>query len=399
MEITDKNYKYVELNNLLYAIRDLRTESPDSNMVNNVKVCLNSLLLKIFNISSVCNNVYFTKNVDNIMFGLVVQPVLENPTISILFGDDNVVIKNYNVELDSKLFDTELTDEEIAALLLYNVLHLLKDNVVEQVRNIAAEYLTTHDEVVSGSVKDAKLKVLDFGIIDAMIQLTSSLQITREDQITDDPYLSIIDLGVVLPLAISKAYRTIPGCDSVVERQPRLNALDWCFRAYFDFKNERILAIHTLKKVSDTTASYIYKTMISNLIIVFNTVNTDNYYMESEMLNESLFANLKYNGLRGLENDLYEFMVRARNADTEDEVMYALKQINTRLSILDDYLSTTDPEKDRNYDRWEAVYTKYKAIRDEIAAKKVYNKRNYGIFIDYDKLDREDNANGEDYSM
>jgi hypothetical protein len=79
--------------------------------------------------------------------------------------------------------------------------------------------------------------------------------------------------------------------------------------------------------------------------------------------------------------------------------MYALKQINTRLTILDDYLMSTDSEKDRNYERWQAVYTKYKAIRDEIAAKKVYNKRNYGIFVDYDKLDNDDNPNGEDYSM
>ena len=69
------------------------------------------------------------------------------------------------------------------------------------------------------------------------------------------------------------------------------------------------------------------------------------------------------------------------------------------MTILDDYIWSNDGKKDPNRDRWQSVYDKYIAIRDEIAAKKVYNKRNYGIFVDYDKIDKTDNPNGEDYSL
>lgn len=402
MEYIDKNYKYIELDNLIHSINRLREEKVDPKDVDYVKECLNNLLLNIFNIkASKCTNLYYTKNIDNIMFGIVVEPKIINPTEQIVLSDNNVAIPFYSVEIDSKLFDSDITDEEITALLLYNVLHLLKDNIAEQVSNIVTEYLTTHGKCINISPNmEAKMVLVDFGIIDAMIQLSSSLQITEADKIKNDPYLDELGLGPVLRFAIEKAYRQIPGCDSVVERQPLLYALDWCLRVHFDFEKERIIAARVLKKCIASTGSYIYKTWMKNVILAINSINTDTYIESAAMVSEgSLFANLKYNGLRGIENDLYEFMVRARNADTEDEIMYALKQINTRLSILDDYLNSTDSSNDRNYDRWMKVYEKYKAIRDEIAAKKVYNKRNYGIFIDYDKLDRDDNANGEDYSM
>ena len=88
-------------------------------------------------------------------------------------------------------------------------------------------------------------------------------------------------------------------------------------------------------------------------------------------------------------------MVRARNAETEEEVMYALKQINVRLAILDDYLRNEEMS-DADRQRWTNLYNKYVAIRDEIANKKVYNKRNYGIFVDYNRLDELDKEEDED---
>ena len=52
---------------------------------------------------------------------------------------------------------------------------------------------------------------------------------------------------------------------------------------------------------------------------------------------------------------------------------------------------------DQDRQRWTALYNKYVAIRDEIANKKVYNKRNYGIFVDYNRLDELDKEEEDDY--
>ena len=203
MEYTDKNYKYIELNKLIHAIGSLRES--DKRDLKYVGTCLDELLKNVFNIKAKCRRVYFAENTDNIMFGLVVQPLLANTAEVVLFSDEPIPIQDYAVEIDSKLFTTELTDEDIVALILYNIIHLVKDNVVERVRDIVAEYFAVHDKNIkdiSSPQSTTKLKVLDFGITDAMIQLTSALQITREDQIESDIYLEELDMGYVLPRAV-----------------------------------------------------------------------------------------------------------------------------------------------------------------------------------------------------
>jgi hypothetical protein len=112
------------------------------------------------------------------------------------------------------------------------------------------------------------------------------------------------------------------------------------------------------------------------------TESADMYITESKK--RGFFAALKYAGLRDLENDLYEFVIRAKNSETEEDVMYALRQINSRLAILDDFIRE-NPE-DPELDRWIALKEQYMAIRDKLAKQKIYNKRNYGIFIDYNAL-------------
>ena len=88
-----------------------------------------------------------------------------------------------------------------------------------------------------------------------------------------------------------------------------------------------------------------------------------------------------------------DIMPRAKNAETESEVMYALKQINARLAILDNYIreNPDDPE----IDRWVAVKLQYMDIRDSLAKKRLH-KRNYGIFVDYDALDKLDDENSDE---
>ena len=87
--------------------------------------------------------------------------------------------------------------------------------------------------------------------------------------------------------------------------------------------------------------------------------------------------------ITGQEPGEYEFKIRAENAYTEYDVIYALKQINARLSLLDDYIYNNPDEAD--IERWKMLKYQYMSIRDTLAKKKLVN-RNYSIFIDYDKL-------------
>jgi hypothetical protein len=79
--------------------------------------------------------------------------------------------------------------------------------------------------------------------------------------------------------------------------------------------------------------------------------------------------------------------MRIRNVDDEDEAIVLMRQINSRMSVLDDYICYADcNEQERK--RWEKVYYKYDKIRDELANKSIYNHKSYGLFLDYNYADQ-----------
>ena len=73
--------------------------------------------------------------------------------------------------------------------------------------------------------------------------------------------------------------------------------------------------------------------------------------------------------------------------------MSALHSINTRISILDDYIYNTPEITDAERKRYEKLADKYRDLREYLSKKKIINKKQYGVFIDYsqyDHLDDED---------
>jgi hypothetical protein len=231
-------------------------------------------------------------------------------------------------------------------------------------------------------------EILKLGLVDALVNVSSCLSLPSD--VVSDPFLESLGLEG-FDKALDKLYKEIPGCENEVSRTPKLNMLEWALRLYCDVEKERIPALHILEKAKSLTASTLYITKFNNTINALNRIDTDMVVNEAvqTFFNEAkrkggLLARLKYSGLRDIENDLYEFQIRAKNAETESEVMYALKQINARLAILDNYIreNPDDPE----IDRWVAVKLQYMDIRDTLAKKRLH-KRNYGIFVDYDALE------------
>ena len=81
---------------------------------------------------------------------------------------------------------------------------------------------------------------------------------------------------------------------------------------------------------------------------------------------------------------------RTKSCETEEEAMYVLRGINTRLNILEDYLFNTPDLSDNERKRWEFLAIKYRELRNILAKKKIMNKKQYGIFVDYNQLDQLD---------
>ena len=95
---------------------------------------------------------------------------------------------------------------------------------------------------------------------------------------------------------------------------------------------------------------------------------------------------MKYSGMKSLEDDLYEYSMRVKNIDDENSAILLMRQINSRMGIISDYLESEDDLSDSERKRWEKLYDKYDKIRDQMIAKPIYSRKMYGLFVDYNAL-------------
>ena len=84
--------------------------------------------------------------------------------------------------------------------------------------------------------------------------------------------------------------------------------------------------------------------------------------------------------MRGIEDDLYELQIRAKATEDKDEILIILREINSRLSILEDYLSG-DKISDYNRKRYSAVMNEYLKLRAEVGKKTTYDDSYYGLWV------------------
>ncbi len=375
---------------ILKAIGNIR-ENQSSTLLDELLDVINQIFPKVS-----CVNVSYTKNTDMLPFGIMVIPILSTDDISqILSNGDDVKVFKYSLEIDSKIYEYGLDDDEILSIMIYNIYHMTNDySPIIQLRDTINHYFADHGTYLHIRESIKYQDILALGLIDTLVKFTNCLYL--DNDVVTDAYLVELELEDSFISALGKLFNRIPDYTESISRSPKLIILDWCFTIYNDVEHTRIRAIKQLTRSKELTGSVLYKRIIDRAINALNTIDTDldGLFTESvsivtEGKKGSLFSQIKYNGLRGIEDDFYEYIVRARNAETEEEVMYALKQINVRLSILDDYIRN-EPLSDEEKKRWSDLYNKYSNIRDEIANKKVYNKKNYGIFFDYNQLDKYD---------
>ena len=378
MDIQSENI----INNFVKNIGKLRDLESSQSYVGEIKRSLD----KIFGDTSKCMTVIYNVNTDKLPFGCIVFPVLIPGSFNnFMLTGEPIKFTSYEVEIDSKMFDYGLTDEEVSSVVLYNIYHLLKEtNSCDRIRAAIDDFFTDEDKNLS--IKDSiqYQTILMLGIVDYLHQTTSCFHLP--DEVTNDNFLDSIGLPG-FRTAIEKLYREIPGCENEILRQPQISMLNWCLRLYDNVDTERIPALRLLDKAKEITASKLYQTKFNSVIQVLNTIITESTVRKNvqHCLNElGLLASLKYKGLRDIENDLYEYYNRAKNSVDEVDVYYALKQINARLAILDDYI--LEYPQDPKIDRWKQLKQQYQDIRVLLAKRKLHRGMYSLVAVDYDHL-------------
>ena len=359
---------------------------PTVSILNDLKREINSLFTE-----AKCEEIVYTKNTDKLFFGASVMPVINNEeTLEIIMGTDDIRIKKYYLELDSKLLMIGLTDKEFVAVLLHEIGHMVINDIpVKRVRENIDMYFQDNDKVLNMKSSTQYTQLLNYAIKDTLRKVTS-LRYKNNEEVLADSFVVMCGYGENLKTAEAKISSNL-WSTTVGVKEPKLVILDWVFRVYTDMKFARIPAIKTLEKSKSYTGSVLEKKEIDKVIAAVRRIDTDmveeaTYLSEAAKRKNSLFRRLKVNGLRSIEDDLYEYRVRVKNAETTDEAMYILRQINVRLTIIEDHIAYENLDE-AEYAKYVDIANQYKELRDYLSKKKIYSKKNYSIWYDYDKFD------------
>jgi hypothetical protein len=352
----------------------------DSDALEDIKLSLNSLFK-----GTGCQQVIYTQNFDKEFFGVCVMPSIPaKEVIRMLQSDEKYIIKEYFLELDSKLFDAGLglTDNEIAAIILHEVGLLITDSTpIEKAKQNIDDYLLQQDETIKLTESIHYMEILSYGIRDTLRKVTSIFE-TDEDKIVDPFDVNCGNTEYIktgMSKISSNSYNPFHDVDN------KIVVLSWVLRLYKDVLHNRIAAIHSLKRGIELTASKLECKEMQNVIRRLERID-DDVLIEGafeDILNgfKKTTSKMKANGIKQYEDDYYEIEFNVNNMETTDDAVLLLHQINSRMSVIDDYLTSEDLDKSA-YKKWSELYSKYNALRGTIAKNKIYQNKTR-LYVNY----------------
>jgi hypothetical protein len=110
--------------------------------------------------------------------------------------------------------------------------------------------------------------------------------------------------------------------------------------------------------------------------------------IDDNMINEGFLGkalnSFKVSGLKGYENDYYELKFEANNVEDDDQALLLIARINSRMSVIADYLSTEENISATQRIRWTKLLNEYNALRNQLASEKLRRNKtrlyvNYGF--------------------
>lgn len=356
-------------------------------LCNGIMINLNEFF-RIFKGGFNCTEVIYTVNTDKPFFGIFVG-VHGIKGYTILGGND-IPAKQYKVEIDSRLVtDFGLSAPEITTLMLLDI-NNISGNMYSSciIDAIQAICVFGDGNRLDFNPDDSAMNSL-FNLV-CMISarnMTSTFCKKKEELLAVEnmpEFIQDCEFDEYYISAINKLGARMVNTDIDAE-YPTL-MLNW-FKSItnVDFHYDRYIS-KLLRKALNYESSTLVK---RSIFATINLIDSDipNTYLQS--LTESkhgLISQIKRNGLRSLEDDLYEYTMRLRNVETQDDAILLMRQINSRMSILEDYLRDATDIDDKEKKRWEDCYNGYLEIRTALSKKTVYNKKMYGLFVDYNAL-------------
>ena len=354
-----------------------------------------------------CVEVLYTPNMDKQFFGVFVRPIYQSPidfVKSIMAGYGKYSVeenfdpryyedfkaKKYSIEIDGKLIrNFGLTPVELATVILAEIESLNSYEPNKKLRNIIDTYMAMTDDIICTETLDNTSAVFQLAATITLHNITSIFAKFTYDAMEDIPN---IITGWNLSTHLKDAYAKFINAGGVQDEIDKTSLMiSWYFSRYKQLIDSREFQ-YMMRNSIETEPSKLVNTLT---MIALNSIsevnNNDKRYYHSRIYTEAtkkkgLISRMKRDGLRSIEEDLFEYNMRLRNVETQDEAILLMRQINSRLSILEEYLEDNQDLSDNDKKRWEECYKKYIELREALSKKSVYNKKMYGLFVDYNAL-------------
>ena len=383
----DTNDILAEIGEINLSVINLKAKPGNKIELNKIKDCLN----KIFP-DSKCVDVIYTVNTDKMFFGIVTLPILSpNEILNIMTSDEDSKIATYKVELDSKLFceTIDLSVDEITALIVHEVARLVNDFYpINNARYLIDKAVLDYGITLKMSEYVPYIEIIGYGIKEAARR---SVSIFENNYLVPYYLDETYELTDSLRRAITKLENKGNLWDTEVDNKSII--IKWVVRLYTDILKYRIMSLHTLEKGIELTGSVLIVNEMKNIVKKLHRIDDYslmqeassiiNFFNDSKKANLSALDRFKANGIKNYYDDFYEIQFEVNNMDNDRGTAVALlHKINSRMSVIDDYISTEPELNLQTKKRLADLYYKYDELRGNIASQKLKSPQTLLINID-----------------
>ena len=345
---------------------------------------------------SKCMNVYYTENISKPFFGMIICPSIDDEDIyAYLMGtDESLRLTKYSVEIDSHLFNPVLglTGKEITAILLHEIGHVVNDATpIINARRYLDEYLAKNNETLKMTDSYHYREILAYALKDFVSKDRSIFYTSNVDEVLADDFVRTYGYGAYLESGMNKILKSNSKLYQG-EMNDKFTSFIWSIQLYKHMQYRRIPALRMLNKAKALTGSRIEKAEMENLIRRINRID-DDILMESSLSNihnkiKNRMRKMRIDNMRALEDDYYEINMRIRNVEDEDDALYLMRQLNTRISLVTDFIESEDLSSSERK-RWQDCLDRFTRLRTDLSNTMVYKSKDYGIFVAYPDIQQD----------
>lgn len=335
-----------------------------------------------------CTSVQYTDNTDNEFFGLYVKNINMTPRKAVpREGDLDYAPCNYSIEIDSKLASV-LNPVELTAVIINEIKSIISVQALEKFRDAFNFYIGMNNFSINLELMNNHPNLFRLMYDESVATLLSVFRSPTSDIIAADDFMVGCGLYEEFNSAMDKVKR-LKESIFTDELGNKLLTMQWYISVINDSITDTRYISSILRRGFKLTGSKLLRANILNAIKELEpmTDTTERYYrsLTEAAGKKSLAMQIKDSGLRAIEQDVYEYTMRIKNIEDENDALLLMRQLNNRIAILEDYIAQEELDE-RVYQKWNKVLEKYYSLRESLTKKTIYKQKMYGLFADYNVL-------------